>query len=158
MIRSLALVLVLTTFACKKSEQAKPAAAESPPAAAKLAPADPAPAQAGADDANVVCAQTFARARECTDDFIPALVDARAKLDQPPGIADFVKKDRDAVIAQARQEWENDSKDEAIAATCQKLPDNAAELAAAAQVCLAKTDCKEFTACVMPIFEKQLAK
>ncbi|HEU4614383.1 MAG TPA: hypothetical protein VFS15_19945, partial [Kofleriaceae bacterium] len=88
MIRSLALVLLFTTFACKKSEQAKPAAAEPPPAAAKVTPADPAaaPAQAGVDP-KAVCIEAFTRSRECTDDFIPALVDARASVDQPPGIA-----------------------------------------------------------------------
>jgi hypothetical protein len=162
MIRSLALVLVFTTFACKKSEQAKPAAAEPPPVAAKVAPADPAqpqpaPAQAGVDP-KAVCIQAFTRSRECTDDFIPALVDARASADQPPGIADAVKKDRDGVIAEAKQEWANDSKDEAIAANCEKIAAGKEELAAEAQACLAKTDCKEFVACAMPVFAKQFGK
>jgi hypothetical protein len=67
-----------------------------------------------------------------------------------------VKKDRNAVIAEAKQEWANDSKDDAIAANCDKMPDTGD--AAAAQACLAKADCKEFTACVTPIFEKQFSK
>ena len=154
MIRSLALVLALASFVgCKKAEETKAA-----PAAAKVEPAQPAaaqPAQAAPDN-KALCVQTFQKARSCTADFIPALVDARAKYDVPKGIADEVKKDRNAVIDQAMKEWENDSKDDAINATCEKMP--APPDAAAAQGCLAKTDCKEFVACITPVFEKQFAK
>jgi len=151
MIRSFALVLALASFAgCKKSEEAKAA----PPAAA-------AKAQAGGDTKQL-CVDLFTRARTCTNDYIPALVDARAKYDKPPGIAEAVKKDRNAVIQEALGEWKNDSTDASISATCDKI---AADFANApqsdidlARSCLAKPDCATYTTCVMPIFEKRFAK
>jgi hypothetical protein len=141
MIRSLALVLALAPLAACASHEAKATPA-------------PQPQQAPPTD---VCVQVFTKARSCTSEFIPALVDSRAKYDQPPGIADAVKKDRNAVIADAMKEWENDSKDEAIAATCQKMGGDVGDRAAA-EACLAKTACSEFVACVMPVFEKRFAK
>lgn len=156
MIRSLALVLALASLAsCKKSEEAKPAPAAKVEPAPATAPAQPAQAAA---DFKAVCVQTFQKSRACTNDFIPALVDSRAKYDVPKGIADKVKADRNAIVAEAMKEWENDSKDEAITANCDKMPAPPADAVAAAQTCLAKADCKEFTACIMPVMEKQFAK
>jgi hypothetical protein len=106
-----------------------------------------------AADPQAQCREVLVRARACTDDFIPALVDARAKLDTPAGIADSVKADRASVIAQAKTEWANDSKDDAIAATCS----HATAEDSSAVDCVSK-DCAAFVACVMPTFEKHLQK
>ena len=112
-----------------------------------------------ADEPKAVCVATMTRARECTDDYIPALVDARAQADAPPGIADAVKKDRNAVIAEAKQEWATDSKDENIAGMCEKMGGDATpDELATAKDCNAKTDCKEYTSCVMPTFAKHFRK
>ena len=56
-----------------------------------------------------LCVAFITHARTCTDQYIPALVDARAAADMPAGIKAEVAKDRDGVIAQAKQEWATDS-------------------------------------------------
>jgi hypothetical protein len=130
--------------------------------AAGPAPAPVAKPAAAADDHHRLCVEVFTRNRTCTDTYIPALVDARAKYDRPPGIADAVKKDRNAVIAEAKGEWAEDSKDEAIGRICQQLTanmtDEGRDDAAHARECLAHSDCAAYTACVMPLFEKRFAK
>ena len=107
------------------------------------------------------CVEVMTKNRECTTEFIPALVDVRAKYNNPEGIADAVKKDRNAVISQATMEWSTDSKDDAIVRTCEKMeaeaPATDAE-AATAKECLAKADCAGYVACIMPQFEKRFAK
>jgi hypothetical protein len=154
MSRSLFLAPVLALFlipACSASEASAPA------------PVTPAQAQpASTTDAKAVCVEVFTRNRTCTDPFIPALVDLRAKYDQPAGIADAVAKDRDKVIAQAKEEWATDSQPEAIDATCTKItaslgPGDQAEFGGV-QGCLAKQDCGAYTTCVMPYFEKRFAR
>ncbi len=115
--------------------------------------------QASTTEDRALCVQVFTRARACTDDYIPALVDVRAKYDKPAGIAAEVKQDRAAVIAQARQEWADDSKDAAIAATCDRMiSDITDEDRALGAKCLAIADCAGFTSCVMPGFEKHIDK
>ncbi|MGE0872547.1 MAG: hypothetical protein AB7P03_28595 [Kofleriaceae bacterium] len=120
--------------------------------------AAPASTAQGGDD-HQLCVQLFTRNRECTDQYIPALVDARAKYDQPPGIAEKVKADRDGVIAIAKGEWAEDSKDDAIARTCQQLVANMTDEQRGsvdqARSCLTQTDCGAYTTCVMPLFEKR---
>jgi hypothetical protein len=130
----------------------------------EAAPATSAPQPQAASTANLEqqCVATLARTRECTDQYIPALVDARARLDRPAGIAAAVKSDRGAVIAQARSEWENESTDEGIAQRCQAIvahlsPETQADTTSAQQ-CVAQPDCGAFVSCVMPIFEKHLGK
>lgn len=147
-------VLALAGSACSASEAA------SPPPASPATPA--AQAQPASTDAKAVCAQVFTRNRTCTAQYIPALVDLRAKHDVPAGIAAEVAANRDAVIAQASEEWATDSTDAAIDATCTKI---AAGLTAAEQAdfggleaCLAQADCGAYTTCVMPYFEKRFAK
>jgi hypothetical protein len=128
-------------------------------AGAKPAPTTTAQQASTADDPKGVCVATMTRARECTDDYIPALVDARAQADVPPGIADAVKKDRNAVIAEAKTEWSTDSKDENIAAMCEKMAGSTTpDEVTTAKDCNAKTDCKEYTSCVMPLFAKHFRK
>lgn len=122
------------------------------------------PGQGAGGDMEATCRESFARQKTCTDDFIPALVDARIELDLPAGIAAEGKKDggRDALIAKAKQEWAEDSKPEAVAMKCTemsgKVPaEQKAELMEAHKKCLAISDCKEYVQCVMPITKKMLS-
>src|SRR4051794_11596942 len=105
MLRSvLTFVCVCALSACGSKSKAAPAK-----------PADPAAgsgATATGGDLKALCVKFMTRSRECTSDFIPALVDMRARHDMPPGITAKVKENRDAVIAEAMKEWEIDSKDE----------------------------------------------
>lgn len=147
---SLSLVLVLTAALA-------PACGTSDAAAPPVAPNQVQPATAG--DAKPLCVEIFTRNRTCTDQYIPALVDLRAKYDQPAGIAADVAANRADVIAHAKTEWATDSLPEAIDATCAKIIANPAGFTQAdgdaAQACLAHTDCAAYTACFMPLFEKR---
>jgi hypothetical protein len=145
MIRAIALAVALSSLALV-STGCEAQSAEAAPAAT--------PHQAATDD-HALCVQGMTRARECTDAYIPALVDARASLDHPAGIADAVKQDRDAVIKQALAEWANDSTDTAIDASCSKMPP-LGDQRDAAQGCLAEADCTAFVRCIMPIVTKHL--
>jgi hypothetical protein len=118
--------------------------------------ATPHQAASPASDDQALCVQLQTRARDCTDAYIPALVDARASLDKPAGIAADVQKDRDAVIAQAKQEWANDSTDAAIAAQCAgPFPGTAADRDTA-RTCMASADCDGYAACFVPIIKPYL--
>jgi hypothetical protein len=149
--------LALLPAACGTSDAAAP-----PP----VAPAQAQPASTGTGNgtgnAKAVCVDVFTHNRTCTAQYIPALVDLRAKYDVPAGIAAEVAANRAKVIAQANEEWAVDSTPEAIDATCTKIT---ASLGAGAQSdmagiqqCLSIRDCDAYTACVMPYFEKRFAK
>ncbi len=117
----------------------------------------PVPTSAG--DSKATCVEVMTKNRECTSDFIPALVDIRAKYNNPEGIADAVKADRDKVISQALAEWATDSKDEGIASTCEKMaPATTDADAATAKGCVATAECAAYVACISPMFDKQFAK
>jgi hypothetical protein len=116
---------------------------------------------AGADDAQTTCVATFVRQRECTDQFIPALVDMRVRLDQPAGIAARAREagGRDAIIAEAKTEWAEDSKDEKIAAQCEQIvggvpAEHMQQALPEIQGCLEKSDCDAFVGCILPAIEK----
>lgn len=111
-------------------------------------------AQATSQSDHDQCVAVMQHARTCTDQYIPALVDARASVDQPPGIKDAVAKDRNAVIAQANAEWANDQKDENISAACDHVPALPDDLKQEAASCQAKTDCAAFVSCVIPLQTK----
>ena len=113
-----------------------------------------------AADPKSQCVAIMQRARECTNDYIPILVDTRAKHDMPPGIAEAVKTDRDGVIAQAKQEWATDSQDPNIAAMCDQMAPqmNDPSDQATANDCIGKQECVGFSTCVMPLFEKHMNK
>jgi hypothetical protein len=147
MSRSLVLVLALAPIvatACASSE------------AAPIAKTQPA---SSTGDAQAACVEMMTRNRTCTDDFIPALVDARARHDKPPGIAESVKTDRAAVIAKAKEEWAEDSKDEAIARTCQAMTEHATQAEVdGVRACLAKDACGDYVACTTPMFEARFTK
>jgi len=147
-----ALLLPLAIAACGTTE------------AAPAQPVSPPKAQRASSDADTqqLCVEVFTRNRTCTDTYIPALVDARAKYDKPPGIADKVKADRDGIIAQAKTEWASDSTDEAIQNMCTRIvatlsDDDRADMPKARE-CLAAADCGAYTTCIMPQFEKRFAK
>jgi hypothetical protein len=152
---SLVLGLAVSPLAACDSHEAK--ATPTTPSAKPVEAAQP-----PSTDHQALCVQMFTRARTCTDTYIPALVDSRAKLDVPKGIADKVKADRAAVIAEAKQEWAEDSKDDKIAATCQhilaSMPSPDPAMTDTVKGCLAQADCAGYTTCITPVFEKHLAK
>jgi len=147
--KSLGLLVIALAAACGTTHDATP----------NTQPTTKLQAMSSTVDNQAFCVQGFQRARTCTDDYIPALVDARAKVDHPSGIAAEVAKDRDAVIAKAKQEWANDSTDDAIAANCQQIMSSGAFDPAsidAGKACMAQTECAAFTACIIPIVTKHL--
>lgn len=107
-----------------------------------------------------LCVSSFKRQRDCTDSFLPALVDLRVRLDKPEGIADTARKEgRDALIAEAREEWKEDSTDESIAKTCGRMMSQGAATAQmidATKECLAAPGCGEFVPCQVKIIEQHL--
>ncbi|HEY1549058.1 MAG TPA: hypothetical protein VGG28_14640 [Kofleriaceae bacterium] len=104
-----------------------------------------------------LCVQGQQRARTCTDAYIPALVDARAQVDHPAGIAAAVQSDRDGVIAQAKQEWATDSQDANIQQNCSQVPMDDQDRQSVTQ-CLAATDCQAYVTCIIPVVTKYFAK
>lgn len=129
-------------------------------ASSEAAPEPQAPvAKSSSTDPQSTCVEVMTRNRTCTDQYIPALVDLRAKHDKPAGIAEAVKTDRAGVIAKAMEEWKTDSTDAAIASMCSQMaPSVSPEEVAEVRACLAQTDCAAYTTCVMPSFEKRFTK
>jgi hypothetical protein len=150
LLASLLLATAVTAPACGTSDAA------SPP------PVGPTQATPASTDAKAGCVELFTRNRTCTAQYIPALVDLRAKYDAPAGIAAEVAAHRDDVIAQAMTEWATDSTDAAIDALCTKIvtqtPPAVLAESSGAMDCLANQDCGAYTACVMPYFEKRFSK
>jgi len=102
------------------------------------------------------CVAAFRRQRDCTDTYIPALVDARVRADKPAGIAAKDKEmGRDGLVAAALEEWKSDSTDQAIDRTCTNITndeqDGAPELVERAKHCLAESECAAFSACAVDI-------
>lgn len=120
------------------------------------------PALSEATQAQALCVQSFQRQRECTEVFLPALVDARVRFNKPDGIAEMDKKEgRAALVAQAREEWKTDSTDEVIADTCTGMVEHGAlndEMGAAVKTCLAAASCDEFVPCQVKIIEAHLSR
>lgn len=125
-------------------------------------PAADTPAQSGPADPQATCVSTFERARECTDEYIPALVDLRISLDVPAGIAQAAQTDgRDALIATAKEEWKTDSEPAAVTANCQQMTsaiaaEQASAMADQLSACLPAASCSEFVQCVTPVQEAML--
>lgn len=147
-VRPFSIALALTVAAaCGASE---PPAAGTQPNAHEV-PAPVVKSSVEAPDGQEVCVAAMRRQRECTDVFIPALVDARVRADRPAGIA---AKDQEmgraALVAGAREEWANDSTDEAIEATCGKAAGHP-EMVEKAEACLAESACDAFSACTIDI-------
>ena len=150
MTRSFALALaVLVTPACGASEP-KPA-----PAAQDMPAPDVKPS-AEKYEGYDTCVAAFRRQRECTDAYIPLLVDARVRADKPAGIAAKDKEiGRDALVALAMDEWKTDSTDQAIDQICTNITNDeqagAPELIERAKACLQESDCSAFSACAVDI-------
>ena len=158
-LREMFLAAGLTALAaCAGSSAQEPAAhpVSAAPATQHVAAGDT------VSDPGATCVASFVRQRECTDVFIPALVDARIAADRPAGIAAAAAAGgRDALVAEAKAEWTVDSQPEAIAATCAHmlaaLPSPALESALAqAEKCLGETRCDDFVACELPIIASML--
>lgn len=134
-------------------------------ASSEAAPAQTTKAQTAsssfAGEAQQLCVETMTKNRTCTDEYIPSLVDTRAKLDKPAGIAAEVAADRAGVIAKAKAEWAEDSKDENIARHCQAMTEHMTEEAKPMmdqlRACLAKDACGDYVPCVQPVFEKLMS-
>ncbi|HEY1811570.1 MAG TPA: hypothetical protein VGG74_04395 [Kofleriaceae bacterium] len=153
MTRALAIALCLSTLTIAAAGCETDNAA----AATPTSPNQATPHQAStAPDDHAMCVQGLTKARACTDTYIPALVDARASIDHPAGIADAVKQDRDGVIKQAMGEWANDSTDTSIEAACNQMPPFVGADHDAALGCLAQSDCSAYVSCIMPIVTKRL--
>jgi hypothetical protein len=147
-VRPFALSLSLTVIAaCGASE---PPASSGTQQSAHEVPAPQVKASAEAD-AHQTCVAVVRRQRECTDAFIPALVDARVRADVPAGIAQKDKEvGRDALVAMALEEWKVDSTDEAIDATCDKATAHP-EMIEKAEACMNQSACDAFSACTVEI-------
>jgi hypothetical protein len=129
------------------------------------APADnvtSSPALSETTNAQALCVQSFQKQRECSETFLPALVDARVRFDKPAGIAEMDRKEgREALVAVAREEWKNDSTDEAIAETCTGMVAHGGakpEMVSAMQTCLAAGSCGDFVPCQVKIIEAHLSR
>jgi hypothetical protein len=124
--------------------------AEAPPE-----PAGPTPAE--------VCVTARTRERECAAEFVPALVDLRIRIDIPAGIARTGRnaRGRTRLLATAQTEFQADSTDERIAASCQEMAasipaDQLGPMVTAQQQCIAAADCAAFVECQMPLTEQRL--
>lgn len=154
----LSLVLVALVFAACGGSDAPPPAAPAP------APVAPAPASGAGDSSQLeACVAIFARQKACTDEFIPALVDARIKHDVPAGVAEEAANGgRDALIQTALTEWATDSEEATVRANCTQMiaevpPEQVDPMLAFGTECAAKPACGEFVACILPQIEQHLA-
>jgi hypothetical protein len=127
------------------------------------APAEPSEPTAAADgDPAAACAAMFVRLRECTDEFIPALVSWRVELDVPAGIADQDRdRGRDALVSDAMTEWETDSTDGAIAEMCNRIitsipPEQLGAMLDAGSECETKSSCADVVTCIEPMQRDRL--
>jgi hypothetical protein len=115
---------------------------------------------AAASESLETCKSLFARQATCTDEFIPMLVDTRIRHDKPPGITARAKDaGRDALIAQAKEEWKVDGAEPARTATCQKIAPRATPaMLAQGRACLEKASCADFVACMAPFHDARIAE
>jgi hypothetical protein len=133
------LSFVLVLVACGGDAKPKPAA-PAPRTAAELGP---------------MCERFYVHQRRCVTEYLGALVDVRAEYDQPPGIAAHVKEaGRDAVIAEARVEWDRDTTPERTAMICQAMvektpPEHVERLLKDGETCEAITECGAFAKCAV---------
>ena len=115
---------------------------------------------AAADGLFDACKTAMTKARECTDEYLPALVDVRIKIDIPAGIkAEAEANGRDALLATAQEEWKDDSTDEAITKQCEQvnahMPAEYREKnISTSNECAAKDACGDFVTCIMPLHEE----
>lgn len=155
MSKSLYLVVLVFAAACGGAET--PAQQPQPPSQPEAQPAT-----AASTDTHAICVQSFQRQRECTNEFIPALVAARVRLNVPAGIADKDKElGRDKLVEMALEEWKTDSTDEAIGETCTDMearmpPEAKTQVFEQVSTCLAAEACTGYVDCIVPVIESQL--
>ena len=125
--------------------------------------AKPAPAAPEPSDVDL-CVQIRTALRACTDDYIPALVDARIKIDYPAGIAarGATADSRAALVAEAKEEWKTDGSDEHNRSMCQMIIESTDAAARAptrpkTKACIATTDCKARVECWKPMLDDIMA-
>jgi len=139
--RFVTVVVALAATACASSQKSEP-----------TVKSQPAPEVRGESDSNhATCVAMFVRQRECTDLYIPALVDLSISVKRYGDIEDT----REELIAQALKEWEVDSTDTAIEGTCRTALDISDSNFIEQQVpvieaCLAASDCQAFIDCIIP--------
>jgi hypothetical protein len=156
------LAVAVLLSACGSSESQPAAPAPATPVATETTPAEPEATPAADDDPAAGCVALFVRLRECTDEFIPALVGWRVELDVPAGIAKLdAEQGRDALVSTAMEEWKNDSTDEAIAGMCgqvvQSIPAEQLDaMIARGRECIAKDSCAEVVSCTEPMQRDRL--
>ena len=154
------LVAILAACTAGTDQPASPAS-DGPDGSAAPAAVNPEPA-ADDDDPAAACAAMFVRLRECTGEFIPALVSWRVELDVPAGIAEQDQKlGRDALVSQAMSEWETDSTDEAIGQTCDRIiasipPEKLGPMLEVGSECGAKSSCADVVTCIEPMQRDRL--
>jgi len=109
------------------------------------------PRQPVARSPDTVCVQVLRRLRQCTDLYVPALVDARISYDWPPGFAAMAEKEgRENLVIRAFEEWRAASTDEGIDAACTAPSSRAARTAASeGPRCLTATACQPFVDCAL---------
>jgi hypothetical protein len=105
------------------------------------------------------CVLMMHRERECSDQFIPALVALRVRMDHPHGIAARDAAGHDALITEATDDYRRDSTDDRIAATCRDFAEHhgerSAQLVPEVNHCVAITDCQAFVDCDMQVTEER---
>ena len=159
LIRRRTLLALALPFALAACGSGAPSTATAPPRAAE----SPSPTVKGdGSSLHDQCFVAFTRMRECTNDYIPALVDLRVRLDVPAGIAATdTEIGRDALVARALAEWSTDSTDAALQATCEGIvghasPDEQDGMRQVALRCGATDGCEAFVACILPSMEAHL--
>lgn len=137
-LRSISMILLLTA-ACGHSSSA-PAAKPAAGTAADLGP---------------MCQAYYVRQRSCVDDYLSALIDLRAELDMPKGVAAEVKSvGKPALVEKARVEWTSDTEQPKVDAICDAMAtrtpaDQVERLLKQGDTCAATPDCKAFAKCAV---------
>lgn len=109
-----------------------------------------------------LCVQTMEHERQCSPQFVDAIVSLRARLDHPAGFRERDTADHAGLVAEATAEWERDSTDPRIGSTCthfSELPAEQTEHFATLEAeCQPMTDCAAFVACDMRFVEERFTR
>lgn len=108
------------------------------------------------------CIRMMTRERECSPQFVEALVSLRARLDHPAGFHDRDVADHAGLVAEANTEWTRDSTDERIQATCTHFSELPAEQTAHFETiegeCIPMAECGAFVQCDMRFVEERFTR
>ena len=114
-----------------------------------------APAAQSAGPLGALCERHYQRERECSSEYLAALVALRVELDLPAGIAaEDAEVGREELIARARVEWERDSQPAERSKICGEIDarvpaDRVDGFVSEGEACLASADCAAFAACAV---------